>query len=161
MHSWNQLELNSVRLPVSKFPEWAQVYVCDTCGRDVTRFMRRNWSSHQGPPLGPETQTCVCGRVYKTGFVEWEHLTLREQQRRSGGTLLIYIALVLVFGFPGVAIGWLSYVTLGNWKVGFLGTLLVAVGWATYINLKWRFKIRSSQRRTASAEVSISQQSIK
>ena|SRR5215470_15619453 len=111
MRSWNVLELNKpdpVRRPASYFPEWAQIYECDNCGADLTKYLHLR-SGHSWPPYGRERYRCRCGRVYMTGAVEWESLSRKEQRRRLrfifGSSLFVMMFLSLL----GVCLGLLFY----------------------------------------------------
>src|SRR5882672_5168728 len=86
MPSLNVLDLNKpdpVRLPASKFPERADVYVCDRCGTDLTKYL--HWSPADAhAPYGPEMHICQCGRSYVTGAKEWDSLVPMEKRNRIG-----------------------------------------------------------------------------
>lgn len=77
----------STELPVSRFPAKADRYVCDLCGRDVTRKVHRV-HGHGGPIIGPTRFTCVCGARYLTGMTEWDHLG--RFMRRSRMRFLVF-----------------------------------------------------------------------
>jgi hypothetical protein len=149
MPSLNVLDLNARRLPVSQLPEWAKVYFCDRCGADLTKFVYKGWPRHGGKPIGPETRTCVCGRAYRTGFVEWDHLVFQEQKRYSIGFLP---GLLLVAGFAalGIPVAFMTWALLGSWKAGFFGSLLAGVAFALVAKLRLEITIAASRRRTRS-----------
>src|SRR5215472_3238292 len=69
----------------SSFPEPADSYICDKCGKDITPHFNVP-QSHSWRPLGPERYTCQCGERYLTGAVEWLHLSEWEKQRRLSQT---------------------------------------------------------------------------
>jgi hypothetical protein len=101
------LELNterSGRLPASSFPEAAEVYFCDKCGRDLTKHLHRG-HRHSGCPLGPPRHKCDCGESYLTGAVEWDHLGNGGRRRR-----IQFLRLGFVLSLPlilsGTAIYW-------------------------------------------------------
>ena len=77
------LKLNATQLPASKLslPLRADVYVCDKCGRDVTKHLHRG-RAHVTPPLGPPRYTCVCGEQYATGVMEWDQMSPLERRHR-------------------------------------------------------------------------------
>jgi len=89
------LNLSST-IPASRFPEPADVYVCDNCGRDITEHL------HRGRPqvwraLGPVRYVCVCGAKYVTGAAEWDNLSESERKRRlrQGVVTLVFLGLIL------------------------------------------------------------------
>ena len=110
------LNLNST-VPASRFPEPADVYVCDKCGRDITEHLHRG-RPHVWRPLGPSRYVCVCGAKYVTGAVEWDNLGQWERTRRlrQGVGLLVILGLILI------SIGALLYVAFN--RGGFLLTAL-------------------------------------
>jgi hypothetical protein len=150
MPSWSVLKLHSYQLPVSKFPEWAETYVCDQCGADLTRFVCKVLSGHGGKPIGPETCTCDCGRTYKTGYVEWDHLTFEEQEHESAGLLPLWLMVSIGFAIVGIPADVLTFAFLGNWKAGFFGSLLAGTVLVLFLRLRFRAKITASRRRTRS-----------
>lgn len=91
------LGLSKIQLPASRFPEPADVYVCDKCGTDVTEHLHRGlpqvWT-----PLGPSRYTCRCGQKYLSGAVEWDNLSKWEKRLRLRQIVgvLILIAVPLV-----------------------------------------------------------------
>lgn len=79
--SMERLNLNKTQLPASRFPEPADVYVCDNCGTDITEHLHRG-RAHVWRPLGPSRYVCRCGRRYLSGAVEWDHLSGWEKRQR-------------------------------------------------------------------------------
>jgi hypothetical protein len=71
----------STELPASRFPERADHYTCDACGRDVTRKIHRV-RGHVGPIVGPERFTCICGARYLSGRTEWDSLNQFWRRKR-------------------------------------------------------------------------------
>jgi hypothetical protein len=69
------------RVPASRFPEPAEVYFCDDCGRDVTKKLHRD-RAPVWQPLRPIWFVCQCGRKYLSGAAEWDDLTAREREQR-------------------------------------------------------------------------------
>jgi uncharacterized membrane protein YidH (DUF202 family) len=110
------LNLNST-IPASRFPEPADVYVCDNCGRDITEHLHRG-RPHVWRPLGPARYGCACGAKYVTGAAEWDNLSEWERTRRlrQGVGLLLILALILI------PIGVLLYFAL--YRGGFFLTAL-------------------------------------
>src|SRR5580765_349053 len=76
-----------VTLPASAFPDRADAYICDKCGRDITEHFRP-CTSHSWEPMGPEKYECLCGQEYLTGAWEWDHLGYRERRQRVKSTLM-------------------------------------------------------------------------
>ena len=94
------LNLNTKQLRASEFPEPADVYVCDRCGREITAHLRRG-QAHVWRPLGPLRYVCPCGQKYLSGAVEWNNLSDWEKRQRSGqtfGLLTIFSAVLTGFG---------------------------------------------------------------
>ena len=83
------------QVPASKFPEPADVYICDRCGRDITAHLHPP-QSHSARPFGPLRYTCVCGERYLSGAVEWDNLDKWEKRRRLVDMGLVIILLVLL-----------------------------------------------------------------
>ena len=50
-------------VPASGFPDRAHRYVCDNCGRDVTKRLGRG-HAHAWPPVRPGRFNCACGKCY-------------------------------------------------------------------------------------------------
>ena len=75
------LNLNQTSVPASMFPERADEYVCDKCGRYITEHLHHG-PGHAGIPLGPERYRCICGETYLSGAIEWDHLGTWERRRR-------------------------------------------------------------------------------
>lgn len=110
------LDLNTT-IPASRFPEPADVYACDSCGRDITEHLHRG-RPHVWRPLGPARYVCVCGAKYVTGAAEWDNLSEWERtgRLRQGVGLLLVLTLILS------AIGSLLYFALN--RGGFFLTVL-------------------------------------
>jgi len=53
MTSLNLFAPNPTKVPASAFPSPADVYVCDKCGRDITKYFRRG-QAHAWKPMRPE-----------------------------------------------------------------------------------------------------------
>jgi hypothetical protein len=84
----------STRLPASRFPEYAERYVCDVCGLDVASKIQRS-SGHGGPSIGPERFSCICGARYLSGMVEWDHLHPFMRRQYLKGLLVAPALLIL------------------------------------------------------------------
>jgi hypothetical protein len=91
-----------MKLPASKFPERADAYVCDRCGRDITRKLHPG-HAHVRQPLGPPRYTCQCGEKYLTGAIEWDQLGpwQRQQWIRDVGLAIIVLAVLIVLSVSG------------------------------------------------------------
>lgn len=102
------LNLNST-VPGSRFPEPADAYVCDKCGRDITEHLHRG-RPHAWRSLGPARYVCVCGAKYVTGAAEWDNLSDWEKSNR----LRTNVGLLVIMGLILTAIGALVYITLAR-----------------------------------------------
>jgi hypothetical protein len=69
------------RLPASRFPEPAEIYFCDHCGRDLTKSLYHD-RAPVWQPLRPMWYACACGRKYLSGAAEWDDLTAWERKQR-------------------------------------------------------------------------------
>ena len=96
-----------ITLPASSFPDRADVYVCDKCGRDITKHFRPS-RSHACGPMGCETYRCLCGQRYRTGATEWGHLGDWERSRRIRETAGLGGPQSAMFSVPG----FLAYLVL-------------------------------------------------
>ena len=86
------------QLPASQFPEPADVYICDKCGRDITAYFHRG-GGHVRPPLGPARYVCRCGGRYLSGANEWDNLSdwARRQWLSDVGLAVIILAAIAAF----------------------------------------------------------------
>jgi hypothetical protein len=114
-----------VTLPASAFPSRAHVYVCDQCGRDVTKQFRVG-QSHAWAPLGPETYVCICGQRYLTGATEWDHLGDHERSRRVGKTLGVGAVISAMFSVLGLAVYLILHFGFGLRQGALLTSLFLA-----------------------------------
>jgi hypothetical protein len=146
--------LISVRttLPATQFPERADVYVCDKCGREVTKHFRPG-QSHSWKPMGPTRFICRCGQRYPTGAIEWDHLGPWERHRRIRDTFALGALLSAMFSVLGL----LAYLVLrflfgsreAGLIVGLFVTALPFVGlqltfWPGVLASIWRTRVGSS-----------------
>jgi len=60
MQSLNLDSHARIKLPASEFPDKADVYVCDKCGRDITERLQRG-AGHTAWQIGTERYRCQCG----------------------------------------------------------------------------------------------------
>ena len=135
--------LNSSSLPASAFPEPADRYVCDDCGRDVTKHLHRS-RAHEWSPMGPSYYQCHCGRKYRTGATEWDYLGRFERRRRAGKTLFLSEMLLIPASFVGLIVYFLLY--------GSEDRLIIALATASLpsllINLYFWMRVSGSVWRT-------------
>jgi hypothetical protein len=83
------------RLPASRFPDPAEVYFCDNCGRDLTK----NPYHDRAPvwqPLRPIWYGCQCGRKYLSGAAEWDDLATWERKQRIGQLWIGFVLLAIL-----------------------------------------------------------------
>ena len=120
MTSLNLFAPNPTKVPASAFPSPADFYVCDKCGRDITKYLRRG-QAHAWKPMGPERYLCRCGKQYLTGATEWDHLGDWERKRRVAQTL----GLGILFSVPGSVIGLVAYLALHRSKGALIGALVI------------------------------------
>jgi hypothetical protein len=85
------------QLCASAFPEPADVYLCDKCGRDVTVHLHRG-RAHVRQPLGPVRYFCRCGQDYLSGATEWDYLSDWEKRQWLGDIPLIFILFAVLAG---------------------------------------------------------------
>ena len=90
-----------ITLPASAFPSRADVFVCDKCGRDVTKRLHPR-KGHVWTPMGPLRYVCRCGEKYLTAARECDHFSGRERKRRVQQTLLFGVVLSLMASIPGL-----------------------------------------------------------
>ena len=106
--------IHSAQLPASSFPDRADVYVCDNCGRDVTKYLHR-LHGHSSLPLGPQRHVCRCGQKWLTGRVEWDHLGDEGRRNHLRGIVVC----IVVFSIPSSVLGATAYLVLHylfSWK---------------------------------------------
>lgn len=86
------------QLPASQFPEPADVYICDSCGRDITAYLHLG-RAHVRRPLGPARYVCRCGEKYLSGAAEWDNLSDwdRRQWLPDVGLAMIILAALAAF----------------------------------------------------------------
>lgn len=143
------LELKEPRartaLPASAFPEWAEVYLCDNCGRDVTRFFCAR-QSHSWVPMAPERFACACGRPYLTGAIEWDNLADRERQRRLTNGLGLGFFLSLLSSVPGIGVYFI--LRIWSWRLAATAGLMMALTPFLLVNVPFWCEIAASMWRT-------------
>jgi hypothetical protein len=91
-----------IKRPASEFPEAADVYLCDKCGRDITAHLYRG-RAHLRQPLGPVRYVCPCGQTYLSGATEWDYLSDWEKRQWLMDIPLMFILFALVAAYATVA----------------------------------------------------------
>lgn len=96
------LNLNTPRrkLLASQFHAPADEYICDRCGRDITKCLYRG-QAHVRQPLGPIRYICQCGQCYLSGKTEWDYLTNWAKRQ---WLMDVVLALILLSGLAGFGI---------------------------------------------------------
>lgn len=138
-----------ISLPASTFPDKADAYICDKCGRDITKHFRPG-ESHTWTPMGRERYKCLCGQRYLTGATEWDHFSDWERSRRVRDTLGLGILVSAMFSIPGL----LAYVVLHfvfgvregagitGWIITVLPFCLIQIGfWPGVVASMWRTRV--------------------
>jgi hypothetical protein len=116
-------EFSSKEVPASAFPDPATTYVCDKCGRDITKYLHRG-RAHTWQPMGPQRYICRCGQRWLSGAVEWDHLGGWERRRRVRDTLALSIAFAVLAAIPAV----ITYAALHAWTgAPILAGLMIAL----------------------------------
>ena len=142
-------------VPASEFPTPADAYVCDKCGRDITKHLHPG-RAHVRPPLGPARYTCRCGERYLSGAIEWDHLAPWDQRRWmadtrlavivSGALILFLLALAIAVRRHSVLLSCLLMAgmlfSIPLWPL-FLAVLSVPFEIAASL---WRTRVRGNNR---------------
>ena len=131
----NQMQVAKVQLPGSRFPERADVYVCDNCGRDITSHLHPG-RAHVRTPLGPSRYVCTCGQKYLTGTVEWDELS--EWDKRAGirDAIALGVISALFLGFSVLvrfAVGHRSLVALIFSAIAVLPVIALFMMWLDFM----------------------------
>jgi hypothetical protein len=115
------------RLPASRFPNPAEVYFCDNCGRDLTKNLHTDRSPVRRP-LRPRWHVCQCGRQYLSGAAEWDNLpTLERKQRiRQLGIGPLFFVLLIISGFLAYFASHGSAALLAALAIALIPSILVA-----------------------------------
>ena len=74
----------------SKYPEEADIYVCDKCEKDISAHLYVP-RAHVRQPIGPTEYVCECGQRYKSGSAEWDHLNEWEKRQWLADVRLAFI----------------------------------------------------------------------
>jgi len=88
------LNLKGTQLSASRFPERSSAYVCDVCGRNITRHLNRG-HAHAGTLIGPSWYVCRCGHRYLSGAAEWNQLHTWERRDRIREMFLSTLLMLL------------------------------------------------------------------
>ena len=83
------------RLPASRFPDPADIYYCDGCGRDLTKHLHPD-RAPVWQPLGPMWYVCQCHRKYFSGAAEWDDLSAWERYQRIWQLRIGFVLLALL-----------------------------------------------------------------
>jgi hypothetical protein len=109
-----------VILPASAFPKQADVYECDDCNRDIAKHLHAG-RAHVWQEMGPERFQCACGREYRTGAKEWDHLGDWEWQNRISQIIMLGV----LFSAMASVLGLVSWLLL-HFVFGFTKGAVVA-----------------------------------
>ncbi len=109
------------RLPASRFPNPAEVYFCDDCGRDVTKNLHHD-RSPVWQPLRPMWYVCRCGQKYLSGAAEWDDLTTWERKQRIRQLRIGFVLFALL-----MIAGTLAYFALSLGSSTLLAILAIAL----------------------------------
>ena len=135
-----------MQLPASAFPEPAATYICDNCGRDITKRLHPG-RAHCWQAMGPQRYVCLCGKKWLSGAVEWNHLGDWERERRIRDTLALG-ALSSVASFLIVALAYLAAHATGMIVgVSFIAIVIVILP-AVLIIVPFVFQVGASMWRT-------------
>jgi hypothetical protein len=115
------------RLPASRFPNPAEVYFCDNCGRDLTNNLHHD-RSPVWQPLRPIWYVCQCGRQYLSGAAEWDNLTTweRKQRIRQLGIGSVLFAFLMISGTLAYFASYGSAALLAAVAITLIPSILVA-----------------------------------
>jgi hypothetical protein len=143
-----KLQNTSPPSPATASQSPADVYVCQKCGSDITKYLNRG-QAHTWEPIGSEHYLCPCGEKYPTGAIEWDHLGQSEKKRRLERILgrgIVFSSLFSVFGV-------VAYFVLDRSNEALIGLLAIAVipflltnvtFWLEVAASIWRVRFRSS-----------------
>lgn len=116
------------RLPASRFPDPADLYFCDNCGRDLTKNLHRD-RTPVWQPLRPLWYECQCGRKYLSGAAEWDDLTgwersQRIRQLRIGFALFAFLVTPVALAYLALRYGGAALVAVVG--IALIPSVLVA-----------------------------------
>ena len=152
MPSLNLTSRPLTKLPASAFPSRADVYVCDTCGRDVTKQLRPH-RGHAWTPMGPERFLCPCGQKHLTGATEWDHFSERNRKQRVRQILGLGVLFSLLFSILGLLAYLVLHFVFGLKEGAFATGLVIAAlpfffvqitFWPYVVASMWRTRFATS-----------------
>ena len=135
-----------LRRPASQFPERADVYFCDYCGRDITRHLHRP-RTHCWRPVGPQRYRCRCGQAWLSGMLEWDHFDARERKRRVHD-LCWFAAVHSLLASLVAALVWWALVVTGSHRLALRVAMAIAATPALLILVPFAVEIAASIWRT-------------
>lgn len=99
MQTLNLSPQQRTTLVASRFPEPADAYTCDKCGRDISKHLHLP-HGHARRPFGPSRYVCACGEKYLSGAAEWDERSDWEQRQsiRDFGLGIVLVAVLLLLG---------------------------------------------------------------
>ena len=140
-------------LPASRFPEAADVYSCDSCGRDITEHLHRG-RAHVCQPIGPVRYSCLCGKTYLTGATEWDYLSewdKRQWRSDVGITIILFVLLLMTLSLGYASWHRHSVILLAIFVVVSIPALvflrlfgIMLLGFVDIARSIWRTRFRSS-----------------
>ena len=137
-----------IKRPASEFPDAADVYLCDKCGRDITAHLHRG-RAHVRQPLGPVRYVCRCGQAYLSGATEWDYLSDWEKRQWLGDIPLIFILFVVVAAYGTAAYFGVMHRSLITILLSIAGTPFALVFlWLFILMSAIPFQIAASLLRT-------------
>jgi len=116
------------RLPASRFPDPAEVYFCDRCGRDLTKNLYHD-RAPVWQPLRPIWYVCQCGQKYLSGAAEWDDLTTWERKlriRQLGIGFVLFALLVIPMTLAYFALRYGGAAILAVVAIALIPSILVA-----------------------------------
>lgn len=134
--------------PASEFPEPADLYVCDKCGKDVTAHLHCV-REHVRRPIGPVRYVCRCGQDYLSGATEWDNLSEWDKRQWLRDIPLIFILLAGFATYGAASYLALSHRSLIMIVLSLVGMPFAAVFlWQSFPMFAIPFKILGSVLRT-------------
>lgn len=148
------LNLNAHRLkiPASAFPKRADIYECDNCKRDLTKYLQIQ-QGHTWEPMGPERVRCSCGLMYLTGATEWDHLGDWERKRRVRDTFGLGIFFSIVLSILALVVYLFLHFVFEVGRGALIASLILATApfflaqitfWPSVIASMWRTRFGES-----------------
>ena len=136
-------------LPATRYPEQADEYECDKCGRLITRYLHKG-RAHVERPIGRERYFCRCGQSYLSGSTEWDHLRDAEKRRRIKmlwfSLTRFFLPSLISVAFACVALQFRIYWLLALWVIAAIPTFVFLC--LSAVSLFELVPIAASLRRT-------------